>query len=506
MNSIFQALNSGYPPQQILGFLSKAFPQLAPQISKATSAGYSAQKILGFLSKTVRNDIRPGMSETEIHSANKRHDAQLTKNGLMAVGGAIAAPIAGQVLGNALQRALPSSLQAGSALAQSPPSPTTPNIPGLNISPSANQQPGNPAGNNAIQLVLSQQTPITPPQSAGAPNIPQPPVSAQPLNPQRDIKKSVDILKNLGFEANVKNMLEGGLPPKDIAAALKTMMPKDKFKALEAQQGGIEGVINDYAEATQQQPQELAPVEPTSQELDEGKQAIEKAQEAIEPKPITKNSIVASPQGVGEVKEIRNGKAIIEVDGKLHKVDEKDLESPAFSDEDVADAYDNLMAKIQEEHKSGFISWAGYDEDRNVIGFIPRGGKYEELSDISPMEAQIIKDGVGTARTSGETREGLWVVGEDTRGGLISQIIHDRRRKREAEEKKQGKFAFELPKKEKEDKGMKPIFDEMAHARGLSQARDKAKKDKERAEKKAQKELEKARLKKVKDEAKKRKK
>ena len=102
---------------------------------------------------------------------------------------------------------------------------------------------------------------------------------------------------------------------------------------------------------------------------------------------IEKSSVVSSPQGIGEVKEIRNGKALVEVDGKLHKVDEKDLDPPLFTEDEIADAYDDLFRKIPEEHRSGFISWAGYDEDRNVLGFIPRSGKYEELENITPTEA-----------------------------------------------------------------------------------------------------------------------
>lgn len=225
-----------------------------------------------------------------------------------------------------------------------------------------------------------------------------------------------------------------------------------------------------------------------------------------EEKSIAKKDIVSSQDGIGEVKEIRNGTALVEIDGKLHKVKEDELKPPAFTEDEIADAYDNLMAKIPEEHKSGFISWAGYDEDRNVLGFIPRGGKYEELKNISPEEAQLIKEGKGVARTTGETREGLWVVGEDTRGGVISQIIHDRKEKYKKEEEKQLKFSFELPKKEKEDRGMKPVFDENAYARNLSRAREKKLKDEERARIKAEKEEKKRKLKEEKDEAKKRKK
>ena len=212
-------------------------------------------------------------------------------------------------------------------------------------------------------------------------------------------------------------------------------------------------------------------------------------------KPIGKSTIVSTPQGEGEVKSISNGKAIVEIDGKAHKIDEKDLEPSIYTDDDVADAYDRIMAVIPEEHRSGFIQWAGYDEDRNVLGFIPRGGKYEEITNITPDEAKRVKEGKGVARTTGENREGLWVAGEDTRGGIISQIIWDRRKKNKAEEEKQLSFDLNMSKPEKQDRGMKPLFDEMGYAREKSREREKAKKLAERERKKREK-----------DEAKKRKK
>ena len=201
---------------------------------------------------------------------------------------------------------------------------------------------------------------------------------------------------------------------------------------------------------------------------------------------IAKNSSVIAPQGVGEVKEIRGENAIVEVDGKKHKVPVEELEAPAFTDEEVADKYDALFAAIPESERSGFISWSGYDENLNKLGFIPRGGKYEELFDITPEEAQQIKEGTGTARTSGEVREGLWVAGEETRGGVISQIIDKRKKQAQALEERQLKL-FPLPKAEKQDRGMKPIFDELAYARAKSQEREKRLKAEERAKKKAEK-------------------
>ena len=115
MNPIFQALSQGYDPQQILRYLSRAIPNMAAPIAKATSSGYSTRQILGFLSKNFETEDRGGMSESQIHAANRRSDAERTKHGLTMAGAAVAAPIAGIAARNAIGRILPSSLQLGGA-------------------------------------------------------------------------------------------------------------------------------------------------------------------------------------------------------------------------------------------------------------------------------------------------------------------------------------------------------------------------------------------------------
>jgi hypothetical protein len=488
---IASAISKGFSASQVIKFILKKFPNHKDAIEKAMAAGFTADQVIRYLSRGGKEEgenLEEPQIDTDYSRMRKRdisrNEAQekAVLGGLGALG---AAPFALNALAGmntpnvamAMQHAMPNQIKSMTPALTGPHQPQT-----LQQLPS--QPPVSPLG----------QAPITPPPVGQAATVPQPPIPTQAIKPQRDIKKSLDIIKNLGEEVRIKNLLDGGLSPKDIAGVLSKLMPKDKLKALEGLEGGVEGAIEDYVQATQEQPQELSAMEPLGQELGENKQEIKEG--VIESaKPITKNSIVSSPSGIGEVKEIRNGKALVEVDGKLHKVNESDLEPPKFSEDEIADAYDDLISKIPEEHRSGFISWAGYDDERNVIGFIPRGGKYEELHNITPEEAEKIKEGKGVARTTGETREGLWVMGEDTRGGVISQIIHDRREKHKGEEEKQLKLGFELPKREKEDKGMKPIFDEMAHARSLSRERERKKILAERERKK-----------KERDEAKKRKK
>jgi len=485
---ISKALSSGYTSKQIISFMLKKFPEHSDKINSALTAGFSADQVLKLLSGGKKALAMPednqNESMTEFQQNRSRDIARgesLNKKTLQTAALA-ATPLASQAVGSALARSLPPIL---SKLAPGVPNSIAASLTGQNIQ---DQAPQSPQTTMPPNIIPSQQPPIS---NQVAPNIAQPQQVTQSegiINPLDKSREEADALWQR-IQKGVTNH-----PDKDINAFLKVASNLEKYQGLkredfdnlyqqfiEKKSAGIP--VADIAKEMFSTYKQEHPEPEIDQHLNEEKPTIEKG------------SSVSSPQGIGEIKELRNGQALIDIDGKLHKVKEEDLEPPLFSNDEVADAYDNLMAKIPEEHKSGFISWAGYDEDRNVLGFIPRGGKYEELKDITPEEANIIKEGKGVARTNGETREGLWVMGEDTRGGLISQIIHDRRKANKASEEKQLKLGFEIPKPEKEDRGMKPLFDEMAHAREKSRERERKKKEEEKARKK-----------KEKDEAKKRKK
>ena len=475
---IMRALSNGFTSKQVLDYILKKFPNHKDKINNALSAGFTADQILKYLSSGMKG-LTAEEEQNEIqteHAQTRSSDIQKSQNiskGALAGGALAAGSIAAPMAAAALQRAIPSSIQSLAS----------------GLIPLPGQSPLQSEGNTAIQtlqkqpIIQSQQPPVNQFPS----NIPQTIEAVQP----KGISNPKEYLQKNGLLEKVDELLKRGNTPEQAAAALGIQRSGNAKIDPELLQN-----IEEYAKITpvnEKKSLEMEKQGPTIENLPKPNELVK--EQEIEKQPIAKNQIVASPQGIGEVKEIRNGKALVEVDGKLHKVDEEDLEPPKFTEDEIADAYDNLMAKIPEEHRSGFISWAGYDEDRNVLGFIPRGGKYEELHNITPQEAQMVKEGKGVARTTGENREGLWIVGEDTRGGVISQIIHDRKRKQKEHEERQGKFSFELPKKEKEDRGMKVQFDELAYARNLSRERERK-----------QKEEEKMRKKKEKDEAKKRKK
>jgi hypothetical protein len=532
---IAKALSSGFTADQVIKFILKKFPDQADKIKSAMAAGFTVDQILNYIQGGRKLVNQSQNQEMQMQGRKTEHeqtrDMDTARKSNVNKGFGTAAALGASALGGpaalqALSRALPANLaQLAPAILQQQQSP-------LSSSSTPNQ---NPLPENPTNIGQPSQ-PSIPSEIPSSPNPPVPPSLPQgnAIAQPKGIPNAKEYLDKLGVTAKVDEEIAKGNSPEGIMAMLtignkKAAKTDPELKsAIEeyVKQKIREDVLNppgstpDLEKKTPnvkpldnaQQEKKALPGEKTTEvqrrlkigyadaaKLVDERDKLEKqptsSEVTPEKQPIAKTDTVATPQGIGNIKAIKEKTALVEVGGKTHKIPIEELEKPSFSEDEVADAYDNLMAKIPEEHRSGFIQWAGYDEDRNVLGFIPRAGKYEELHNITPEEANLIKEGKGVARTSGENREGLWVVGEDTRGGIISQIIHDRRKKNKANDEKQLKLGFELPKPEKEDKGMKPLFDELAYARNLSREREKKAKLEERAKKK-----------KEKDEAKKRKK
>lgn len=155
----------------------------------------------------------------------------------------------------------------------------------------------------------------------------------------------------------------------------------------------------------------------------------EKSQEEAEKlaQRLTKNSTVIAPQGVGEVKEIRNGKAIVEIDGKRHQIDESELESSPIPEKDLADLYDELIEGIEGEtgeDVSRMVQWAGYNPETNTLQFLPHTGKLYKYGNISEEDAALLTDILSTRKTSGSNFIGAWKAGSKSPiGAALSKLI-----------------------------------------------------------------------------------
>jgi len=142
---------------------------------------------------------------------------------------------------------------------------------------------------------------------------------------------------------------------------------------------------------------------------------------------IEKNSTVIAPQGVGEVKAIRNGKALIEVDGKRHEVDESELESSPIPEKDLGELYDDLIKGIEGETKedvSRMVQWAGYNPDSNTLQFLPHTGDMYTYDDISEEDAALLRDVLSVRKTSGSNFIGAWKKDSKSPiGAALSKLI-----------------------------------------------------------------------------------
>lgn len=433
MNPFFNALNSGYSPEQILGFISKAIPQMTPMINKAKKSGYPAEKIIGFLSKSFETEDRTGLSESERHAVNRRADSERTKSLLKTGAYATAFPLVAGAAQSALTRALPHSLTslfqnqpADVALNQGSQSPSKPGV--VNQNESVMEPTQGPSQAQPISENFSHKPPSVNLEKTPS-SITQTIADNQLI--KRDPLKSIELIKNIGEEGRIKNLLEGGLAPRDVAGVVRKLTSKDRLQALESLEGGLEGAIEDFAEQSQNTAKEIS--KDIKNDVSFSKVAesgIDDGSGADFPEvKLEKNQIVGSKHGLGEIKEIRNGKVLIEVDGKKHAVDEEDLIASPIPEKDLDELYDDLIRGIEKktgEDISRMVSFAGYDPNTNTLAFLPHDGGLYLYQDISPEEKDLLTDVLTTRKTSGSNFIGAWKAGSKSPiGAAMSKLIRD---------------------------------------------------------------------------------
>src|SRR5690606_24077295 len=124
-----------------------------------------------------------------------------------------------------------------------------------------------------------------------------------------------------------------------------------------------------------------------------------------------KGSIVETPDGIGEVREIRNGKALVEVDGKMRKMLEEELMSPGLPQKDLADLHDELIEGIKTQtgkEVSRHVEWAGYDPEHKELVYRPWGDKEYVYDNIDPEDVDMLTNLLTQRKTTGENYIGSW--------------------------------------------------------------------------------------------------
>ena len=377
---ISNALGKGFTSKQIIDFLIRKFPSHSAKIKTALASGYTVDQVLKYLGggrKAVNQDTIPQTEHEKSLGTDVQRREDVNKKAL--AGGAIAATsLAAPMAAQALQRALPSNLTSMiPQLSQSIQQQVVPNI-ATNLSNQGPQQP--PIGQDVTSV--TQPTPIAQPEGI--------------INPK-------EYLEKLGIKDKVDDLLKRGNSPEQAAAVL-------------GMKGGIGKVRGEI------DPELLANIDAYSKEP-----KPEATEQPKESKPIAKNETVATSHGVGEVKEIRNGQAIIDVNGKLHKVKEEELEASPLPEKDLAALYDELIQGIEGEtgeDVSRMVQWAGYNPETNTLQFLPHTGKLYKYSNISPEDAALLTDILSTRKTSGENFIGAWKAGSKSPiGAALSKLI-----------------------------------------------------------------------------------
>ncbi len=376
MTAFLTAMGSGISAKKILEFLIRKSPDLSSKISKALASGISAEKIIQFFSKDQNFEKLKSSMEQEYPMENNANPLVQGEN--------IRSKNLAPDMASGLQRQAPGLIGAGVGLGA-----------GMALK---HALPNLLKGSISEISQKNQEIPQQPPVPNVSPNISQPAQIQQP----KVISNPKEYLEKLGVKDQVDSMLASKNTPEAIAATLgmkKNGMAKIDPELLEN--------VDAYAKTAQQ---------------GEVKTGMELTQPEEERKPISKKELVSSSKGVGTVKEIRGDVALIDVDGNMHKVDVDELETEP---PDIAELYDNLFNAIPDQFKSRMMNYAGYDEDANELLFRPHGGAAYVYKNIPQEFAEILKNRLHRAKTTGKNMYGMWHEGDASYGAGMSALIKE---------------------------------------------------------------------------------
>jgi len=451
-------LAAGYTVEQILNYLSKTFPALGSRIKQAVNAGKSPDEILKYLGKfdktalsKLRTNEQPFEPFPESQESNRLLQAdqavkdydpipEIVKQGAksaipLAAGaaiapklGAMASQYAPEAMG-VLDRALPTNLKGM--------------IPALTGSPQGSPQQSSqtlqpPSVNQVTQPIVPQ-----PPETAQPEGIPTtqglPAAPPQPELP--NISKETDPLWGK-LEKGVKKHKD-----KDIETFLKVADNLKNYQGMNRQEFDL------LYQQFQEKKASGEPVHKIVKDMYDAYKAPMKAEESkvstsvptekIENVPIEKGNLVSSPKGVGTVREIRNGQAVIDVDGKLHKVNEAELESEPEEVKESKISFD--LDKIPEDLRSAPLNEVYVPGDRRhvTVKFNSNvGGEKDKRylyfrKDGQPIDSEIVeklRKGSQIPVTSGKNFWGGWDSNTQDSRGTVAFHELTRMAQREGEE------------------------------------------------------------------------
>lgn len=448
MTGILGALSSGYTARQILRYLSQHNPRLGQQITAALNAGHTIDHVLNYINKhqkkigkliPEKQEEKPSdnlfkTAQKSVHPALKG----MAQTAGVALAAGTAAAGGAYALSHALPRAItPQVLPALQGAAQQPRQlgNTTINIPQNQLSYQQAQIPNNqPNLAQPIQPNVINQPVKNPTKPNIAPKVKS--LDAVSILTKHKAKDQIDKLVNSGNDfqrvagyfrhfnqKQVKEIeKETGEPFENIIEQyiLQNPSTQNELNPIETETENVQ----ETATQPQEQPNiELAPQKLPKQEPEISKEIeiIEEPEELEKPKEIKKSEEVSTPKGIGKVLELRNGKAIIEIDGKKKVFNEEDLEKKP---QDIEEAIRHVINYIPENLKSTAMQSTVHIPGLNVMITKFWDGKVAWYTDVSEELYRTIAKGLYEPKTKGRTGIGEYKPGAiDSRGAGNSEQI-----------------------------------------------------------------------------------
>lgn len=417
MNLITKALTQGHTSENVLDYLFRHFPKHKKQIEKALAQGFTADRIIQFLGggrKEVNRDSSKTLFE-QSRDQDKENVSQVKRNigkGALLAGGALAS--------TALSRALPQAAQ--SMLGNEQPqnnNPNTDNIPKLLMKEALGMPP---------QQGTPQQTLTDPSQQPPVNNSLTPSITQSPQNVQAEgipLQEAPPLPEPL--QKQVTALLSAGNPIENIAETLKvtqTRLAKEYEKATGV---SIGDAVKQFAERN---PVQAGKPEPMARiAAPEAKPGH--VETAIEPSkaPETRKTVALPNGDIGEITNIRQGIATVNVNGKelRRKVEELDEEP-----EGIEEATRHLMKFIPENEKSTAIqnsihlNLPGAKEGETIPILLTKfwDGKIAWYKGLDESKYKQIALGTYAPKTSGKTSIGEYKPGViDSRGAAFHDLV-----------------------------------------------------------------------------------
>lgn len=392
MNPITKALDEGYSSEQILSFLSHAYPVLGKKIKKARDIGYSIDNILNFLSGTMgRRELPEGMTQQEVHAEKRREDIQKNLNLLKGVATTAATLGGGYLAGRALQNVAPN---VGNVLARS----------GLG------QTPGQVASAPITEAMAGVEKALSPAAF-------------------KTLRNELDLLN---LTPKIEKLVAGNAP-EALGGLLQKQVSPEQKQQLEAKFGKpFSEIIKDYANQYLQKA-ESAPFsrESLTQQINE-----QEAKREEKPKE-EKGKLVALPDGrVGTLLEERQGIGSVQLPSgevRRRQISEMDVELPEL-EKQITD----LISAIPEDERSAVLAFASYTPDAefelggkkhkgSFMGVQFHNGDFYMYPDVSKEQFDKVVKKTVKAKTSGENPWHAWTAGKKSRGAGMYELLQELR-------------------------------------------------------------------------------